>query len=68
MAGLKDRKDAIPIQELLRAKVISRRDLQAEFKKIKEDFTFKRDEINELVHYHIIHYVSTIKLQGSDKR
>ena len=48
MDGLKDRKDVVPIREVLRSKVTQKKAVREEFNKIKAEFDSKKEEWNDL--------------------
>jgi uncharacterized coiled-coil DUF342 family protein len=48
MSGLRDKSDAVPIRELLRAKVTQKKEIREQFNKIKDEHDDKKDELNNL--------------------
>lgn len=48
MSGLKDKKDTIPLREVLRAKVAQRKEVREEFNKIQAEFDSKKVEWEEV--------------------
>ena len=48
MSGLKDKKDTIPLREVLKAKVAQRKEVRDEFNKIQAEFDSKKNEWEEV--------------------
>ncbi len=48
MSGLKDKKDTIPLREVLKAKVAQRKEVRDEFNKIQAEFDSKKIEWEEV--------------------
>jgi uncharacterized coiled-coil DUF342 family protein len=48
MAGIKDKKDAYPVHEMLQAKTAERKTIRDQLKKLKEEYDEKNDEMDDL--------------------
>lgn len=45
---LKDKKDSVPMRELLKAKIAQKKEIREEFNKVKADFDTKKNDWNDL--------------------